>query len=1358
MTTTAIAAPNALTTDRCRPSRAGIVNLYQYTDQVFVFEDGRLALRGRNTSGKSKALELLFPFALEGVMKAQRTDPFGKSDKTMLWNLVGHRRSKGPQIGIVWTEFDTPEGWVTCGVHLKAAPSDDKATAHFWLLEGDRIGIDQSLLTDDRRPMTWEQLKDTFAGRLETPPTARDYRARINDLVFGYPTVDQYESYLDLMVQLRQPQLARSLNVEQVMTTLSASLPAVDEAIMRRLGEGLEQLRDMQASRDRMVAAQSTLERFVAGTLRDYARAEVRERSDAFKKAVSEFERISDHLRSAERDQAVMADRAAEIDERVAALRADMSEVEGAREALESSQAWQQIGHLDQLKQAAETAQRAADDAQRVYNDAAAAVSDAETRHSDARGRAAEAQRAFADHTLQLRSACDQAGLSETAAALSADLGDAAQAHITMTALADAASRRLDAIDRHRQITAECDAARRTAEAARRDVQDADDALAAARDRERDLEAAAQDAADQVAAALDIWAQSLQQLRLDGAQVAAVETAALSVGDDDEQSAAETVSALAVPTRDQISGERSSAAADVTSLRAEMHELTEERDRVASESFPAPEQRSSRRADRKGRTGAPLWAVVDWRAEVPADERAAVEVALEESGLLDAWVGAGGEIGGDVAVFADPPAAAGERTLLDVLQPSVGDVHVDAGLVRAVLAAVPFGRRAGGVGVGVGWFDLGPAHGRFDKDDAEFIGAAAREVRRARRIAVLDEQIRDVEQRVGQAQERVDQADQALRELAADLAALPSTRPLRVARSALAVAAAETAAAARHAETQRGRARDAAEEEASCAAAVAAHAEQHALPDADELGDAAQRCQAVTRAASAAESEARRVVDLEHDAAGRFAEIEPARATAEDRQRSLQEARDAAGRHGGAFEAARSTIGVEADDLRARAQQLRDRRADLQRRYDEAQQERFDLGQERANLDALVQRTRSEQRASDEGRQDRLRQFRLLGATGMFGIALGDLAPDDHLSAEEWSYRHALDVARALRDDDLRTRASYETLARGLPQKVHDLAYELRDRDMDAYTDQATGVIVVKVTHGGREQQIDQLIAALDADIERHEAALSSEHARVFSDRLMDDIAEHLRGLIRSVRRRVDGMNQALAACPTGSGRTVSLQWTPADGDGGADLPKLMRLLSGQAMAAMRESEREQLRAFFVHCTDTAKEEQRLEAGRPQSTAAYLMRAFDYRRWFRFDLFERQGADAPVRLTRRRHGTGSGGEQAVLLHMPLFAAASSLASASRDGRAPRLIVLDEALSGIDDTTQRGVLDAAVRLDLDWMMTAYDFNPCQPTVPRVSLYLLHRDNDLYGIGAEWFVWDGTSKVEADGQAAWDLSRT
>ena len=56
---------------------------------MFDFAGGRLLLRGHNTSGKTKALELLLPFCLDGDISPKKLDPFGSVHKDMKWNLVG---------------------------------------------------------------------------------------------------------------------------------------------------------------------------------------------------------------------------------------------------------------------------------------------------------------------------------------------------------------------------------------------------------------------------------------------------------------------------------------------------------------------------------------------------------------------------------------------------------------------------------------------------------------------------------------------------------------------------------------------------------------------------------------------------------------------------------------------------------------------------------------------------------------------------------------------------------------------------------------------------------------------------------------------------------------------------------------------------------------------------------------------------------------------------------------------------------------------------------------------------------------------------------------------------------------------
>ena len=100
---------------RWRPRRAGIVNLYEYANQVFDFAGGRLLLRGHNTSGKTKALELLLPFCLDGDITPAKLDPFASAYKDMKWNLVGCTGEE-QRVGYVWLEFERlkPEFFDMC--------------------------------------------------------------------------------------------------------------------------------------------------------------------------------------------------------------------------------------------------------------------------------------------------------------------------------------------------------------------------------------------------------------------------------------------------------------------------------------------------------------------------------------------------------------------------------------------------------------------------------------------------------------------------------------------------------------------------------------------------------------------------------------------------------------------------------------------------------------------------------------------------------------------------------------------------------------------------------------------------------------------------------------------------------------------------------------------------------------------------------------------------------------------------------------------------------------------------------------------------------------------------------------------
>src|SRR6202034_3939912 len=103
-----ISAVTSTMNDRFKPSRAGVINIWDYVDEEWAFADGRLALRGHNGSGKTKALEVLFPFVLDGVADSRRLDPFSGENRTMKSNLLF--RGQESEYGYVWMEFARSQG------------------------------------------------------------------------------------------------------------------------------------------------------------------------------------------------------------------------------------------------------------------------------------------------------------------------------------------------------------------------------------------------------------------------------------------------------------------------------------------------------------------------------------------------------------------------------------------------------------------------------------------------------------------------------------------------------------------------------------------------------------------------------------------------------------------------------------------------------------------------------------------------------------------------------------------------------------------------------------------------------------------------------------------------------------------------------------------------------------------------------------------------------------------------------------------------------------------------------------------------------------------------------------------------
>src|SRR5216683_2295404 len=248
-------APTALPdpgTSRWQLLRAGIQNIWEYDDQRFVFQRGRLLLRGQNESGKTKALEVLLPFLLDADLQPQRLDPFGSTARPMRWNLLNDSNPDvSVAIGYVWLELGrieegTPR-FCTVGAGLRAKRSVP-GVENWYFVSSQRVDVDLRLYDANRVPLTRAALGDALAGRGQLFDRASDYRRAVNGLLFGMPN-EQYSALIDALLQLRRPQLSKQLDPEELSRILSASLPPLDTGVVGTLAEGFERLDRHRAER-----------------------------------------------------------------------------------------------------------------------------------------------------------------------------------------------------------------------------------------------------------------------------------------------------------------------------------------------------------------------------------------------------------------------------------------------------------------------------------------------------------------------------------------------------------------------------------------------------------------------------------------------------------------------------------------------------------------------------------------------------------------------------------------------------------------------------------------------------------------------------------------------------------------------------------------------------------------------------------------------------------------------------------------------------------------------------------------------------------------------------------------------------
>ncbi|GAA3781319.1 hypothetical protein GCM10022225_82150 [Plantactinospora mayteni] len=250
--------------DRWQPTRAGAVNSWAWTDEVFLFADGWLALAGPNGSGKSLTASMLVTMLLDADTSQKALSVSGEAAGTLI-DRHTDRTTTEDRTGAWWLEYGLRTAdsadvrYLTTGLWLRSQGGSLQRA--FFLTPG-RVGIDLHLQRD-REPVAVEDLAaqlSALGGRLFTSHdrlTSKakphlhvadedQYRDAVRTTLFAPLDAVQFDALLGVLRSLRSVRTAEAISPNAMRTVLTEALPALDPRALQFIADTMERIADLE--------------------------------------------------------------------------------------------------------------------------------------------------------------------------------------------------------------------------------------------------------------------------------------------------------------------------------------------------------------------------------------------------------------------------------------------------------------------------------------------------------------------------------------------------------------------------------------------------------------------------------------------------------------------------------------------------------------------------------------------------------------------------------------------------------------------------------------------------------------------------------------------------------------------------------------------------------------------------------------------------------------------------------------------------------------------------------------------------------------------------------------------------------
>ncbi|MBB6622910.1 hypothetical protein H7E67_05685 [Clostridium gasigenes] len=261
-----------------------------------------------------------------------------------------------------------------------------------------------------------------------------------------------------------------------------------------------------------------------------------------------------------------------------------------------------------------------------------------------------------------------------------------------------------------------------------------------------------------------------------------------------------------------------------------------------------------------------------------------------------------------------------------------------------------------------------------------------------------------------------------------------------------------------------------------------------------------------------------------------------------------------------------------------------------------------------------------------------------------------------------------------------------------------------------------------------RNIKLIDLINHLVRSIEDQKLLISDKEREIFEDTLINTLSSKISAKIYNANKWVKQINTLMSSMDTSNGLKLDLKWIAKKSENIGELgsKELTKIIGNPQF--MDADEREKLSNHFKESLKKAKKLANDEDIN-KSYQAIIKEVLDYREWYEFRLSYSNNKSSKLNeLTDNEFFKLSGGEKAMAMYIPLFAAINARYNAADKKDCPRIIALDEAFAGVDEQNINTMFTLLEGLDLDYVLNSQVLWGTYESVKSLIIYELIRQGD------------------------------